>query len=850
MPSFLLKVSSKKFLSYFFVLIVMIGIFAPNTKINAYVSGEPCDAVGTGPNDPQDGKWVNLRDADGNNWVCSPTESAAELDKAVNPPNDSCGLFSLDQCLLKALTWIAFAIMGIMAVLLRLAGLLLDFVIGFTILDMQQNISGLTGINIGWKVIRDLINIAFIFLLVYEGIKMIIGFSDLVKVRKFISMVVLASLLVNFSLFFTKVMIDASNIVTIGIYNSLIEQSVTSPGATASGGGLSISFMKALGVSEFYSATSFDTLASNAGGNMNLLIMGLMGSVVFLIVSFVFFAISCMLVIRYITLIILLMLSPIAYMGMALPQIKTYADDWWKALNSQLLFAPIYMIMTLVILTLMGSPGFISKQGSWANLISPGGGGPLSTSMSAVTGNSSMSLIFNFAVIIGLTIASLVIAKKTSTQGSQFIAKATGSLTAAAGGVMLGGAAALGRRTIGAGANATANDQGLKDRAAGIGVNRFQQMAAQAKLKTARTVAAGSFDARRSGVGEMIASQTGVSLGKGTEGVPFLGNAKAGQGGRAQAIKDREKAEKTYYEGLKPSKEAEEKYRIEAQKAAHATLANPEEMERIKKEEVLEREQYYIDHPEELMQVQREVREAAVRLQEQKEVAATDETKAATAVEATKAQIASAGTKVQDAKDVLAAAKTRESQAAFLPEYEKIEAAKKVKEAEEALKIEEDKEKANRESLERQLKEEEKMLERKKKAHIKVDEEIAANEKRVEDEKMKHRSPEMIALEADAAGKGRTLHQERGAAYAASIEKSTTTRIVNSIPWLRGTGLNSAAAAAVRDSMREESDEKKLAKLAIKVAKANEEKEGGEEKTPTPPVAAATPTPPPAPTTP
>ena len=469
----------RKFLPYIFILIIIIGVLSPITNVGAQ------------------------------------TAAVTTAEVLFNP---DCGILLGDvtNCIGSLFARVAWLLMTIMSFVLWLAGAILDYVIQETVLTMKEGVDKMSGINIAWKVVRDLMNIAFIFLLVYEGIKMIIGLSDLTKIKKFVSMIVLASLLVNFSLFFTKIMIDASNIVTIGVYNSVIDNAkTTTPGQKKEFGGLSVPFMHRLGLTSFFSQDSFNTTSNKVGGGVNMLIFFGMGTIVFLIASFVFLAIACLFVVRYVTLIVLLMLSPIAYMGMALPQIKPYADDWWKALNSQLLFAPIYMIMTSVILTLMSSPGFLnSNRGattttavestrSWGEILLPAS----ATSSDA----SSMSLLLNFFIVISLTIASLVIAKKTSTQGSTFIANATGKLTATAGGAVMGGAAMASRRTIGAAASRLAENQNFQNWAGKSAIG-------ERALKMTRKTASGSLDLRASSIGQQVASQTGVDFGKAQQG--------------------------------------------------------------------------------------------------------------------------------------------------------------------------------------------------------------------------------------------------------------------------------------------------------------------------------------------
>jgi len=430
-----------------------------------------------------------------------------------------------------ALSTILYLILTIAALLLYIGGTLLDFVLKWTILDMKQNLDALTGINIAWKLIKDLMNIAFIFLLVYEGIKLIIGQGSKEKIKTFIAMIVLAALLVNFSLFFTKVLIDASNIVTIGFYNSIITsasdiQVGVGPLKTTISG-ISVPFMHNLGLADFWSSRSFEQMKLTTGGDSSLIIFPLMGIILFVIVSFVFFAISMVFIVRYLVLIILLILSPVAYMGMALNGVKDYANKWWEALNSQLLFAPIYMVMTWVTLKLMGTGGFI-VMGGWGSLV----GGDAAAG--AVGTQTPISLVFNFIIIIGLIIASLVIAKSTSEKGSGYIKDYVGKLTTTAGNVAMGGTAAIGRRTFGAAASRLAEDQRLQNWAG-------RSFIGEKVLNTTRRVGSGSLDIRRSAAGEKVSDTLGVNFGKGT-----IFNENAGKGGFTQTVADKAKSQQDY----------------------------------------------------------------------------------------------------------------------------------------------------------------------------------------------------------------------------------------------------------------------------------------------------------------
>jgi hypothetical protein len=557
----------KKFLTYSLILIVLMGIILPNSRVDAQQIGDACTTPGGLPGTTQPSR--------NGGTFCAANDQAAAAEQRENSefidlvgkvasgdiPGSSSALLDFGgdcsfvtgnwiDCIGNLLARIAWIIMTIMSWLLWLAGVLLNYVIKETVLTMKEGVDKMTGINIGWKVIRDVMNIAFIFLLVYEGIMMIIGQNGKDKVKKYIFSIVLAALLINFSLFFTKVLIDASNVVTIGLYNSMIDSSskATVPGSNGTSDvtqrpveGLSAPFMNALSLQELYGGNSFDNISKAVGGGTNMLIFFLMGAILFLIMAFVFFAIAMMFIIRYITLLILLMTSPIAYMGSAIPGMSTYSKQWWESLKGQLLFAPIYMLITMIVLKLIESENFIKTEGAdWSGLVMGTATTAVASANSAASStNSTMSLILNFAVIVGLAIASLVIAKSSATKGSGYIKDATGKLTAFAGGAVMGGTAALSRRTFGAGASRLAENQNFQNWAG-------RSFVGEKLLNTTRKVGGGSLDIRRSSVGESVAKQIGTDFGK---GLPFKEDA--GQGGFTRTVTEKAKKQEDYSRTLR-----------------------------------------------------------------------------------------------------------------------------------------------------------------------------------------------------------------------------------------------------------------------------------------------------------
>lgn len=471
---------------------------------------------------------------------------------------------------------ILYIVLTIIAFILYIAGTLLDFVLKYTIIDLKLNLESLTGINIAWKVIKDLMNIAFIFILIYKGIELIIGVGSKESIKNFISALVIAALLVNFSLFFTRVLIDASNIVTLGFYKTIVESSggsipITLPtGQTALNiTGISVPFMTNLGLTTFWGTDGFDAVRTSVGGNWNMVLTPLIGIFLFLITAMVFVAVAAIFIIRYIVLIILLILSPIAYMGSALPFLGKYSKDWWSTFSGQLLFGPLYMIMTWIVLTLMSTSGFISaNRATWGQLVN---GEQIAANLPYQ--QSPIGLVFNFAILIGLIVASLVVSKRYASQGSKQLSKFTDMASDKAGSAVFGGTAWIGRRTLGYAGSGIASSADLQSEASRSRKGVWDSVAgatARTVLYSARTARDATYDGRNASVptsmigdvirGTLGRTEKGKAMGLNdvnTGSIPIMGGVSdslgAGKGGTttyesekkesSKRVRDRETAD-------------------------------------------------------------------------------------------------------------------------------------------------------------------------------------------------------------------------------------------------------------------------------------------------------------------
>lgn len=410
----------------------------------------------------------------------------------------------------------ALLIMG--GTLLYLAGVLLNFVVLETIEKMSSFVTGLGAIDSGWQAFRDLANIFFVFILIYIAVSTILSLQSSANFKTLTRIIVVA-LLINFSLFFTKVIIDTSNIVTIQFYHAL----VPGPATTDVNSGASGVFVKHMFLGSLFDidpshgfgppTTVSDTVLKSG----SVFTIGVMGFLFMLIAAFVFFTMAILLIIRFAILIFLMITSPIAFVGSILPKGAEVSSRWWKSLIDQSIFAPAMMMMLWIVAKIMQHPNFTKMLGGAEN--------GKSSFVSAITSGASpdVGIILNFAIIITLLISSLIVAKSAGATGSNMAVNFGGRAS-------FGLAAWAGRNTVGRGSNYLAEK--LKD-------TRFATTrVGSAALRGARGVAGSSMDVRNAGLGT-LAKNVGADLG--TAG---------GKGGYTATIKEQVKSREEYAKSL------------------------------------------------------------------------------------------------------------------------------------------------------------------------------------------------------------------------------------------------------------------------------------------------------------
>jgi hypothetical protein len=315
-------------------------------------------------------------------------------------------------------------------------------------------------VEVVWKLIRDISGMFFIFILVWASIKMILGGSNSKSV---IVGVVLAGLLVNFSLFATKLIIDASNSLTLTVYSAItpeynptIEQSLgygTGEQNKQASGSISTKIMQVVKLQSLYASTRDS--AKKANFNVTSIVSTVGGIVLMLVLALAFLAGGLMFLWRFVMLLVLMAFSPLPALALAFPQLQSKSKEFMKKLLDQCLFAPIFLFFIYIALKVMTDPAFIAlanpSKNTFANVFAGGGAiGPL----------------VQYGIMVTIIYTGLLAAKSYGGKGADFGINGINWLSkmgqGAIRGAAVGTAKFAGRNTYGLAASTLANSDMLK----------------------------------------------------------------------------------------------------------------------------------------------------------------------------------------------------------------------------------------------------------------------------------------------------------------------------------------------------------------------------------------------------
>lgn len=349
-------------------------------------------------------------------------------------------------------------------------------------------------VNLGWTLIRDLLNMCFIFGLIYIGIKTILNSNDS-RTRRALGYLIAAALLINFSLYITQLLVDFTNVLATQVYAQIagssslqndVLASMTTPIAEA--------FLSAAGFSTILDPSAALKITDFDFGTA--LMYSVMIMIFFIVAGIAFFLGAIMVVTRFVALLLYMIFSPLMFIGWILPQFSNLASIWWKGFFKYSFFAPIYLFLIYISINMLqGLVGAMTKGSGYSSL----SGGVSDTTLTV----GFVQMVMFFMIMIGMLWGSLKVGNKMSISGANLAMNGFNRV----GGAMTAGLAARGLRgTVGYAANRVAESESAQRWA------RSGSVLGRQFMRTADATRNASFDARNT---KALGS---AGLGKGQKG--------------------------------------------------------------------------------------------------------------------------------------------------------------------------------------------------------------------------------------------------------------------------------------------------------------------------------------------
>ncbi len=277
----------------------------------------------------------------------------------------------------------------------------------------------------GWIIVRDLANMFFIFILIYIALTIMLK-AETTKTISMLAWTVAIALLINFSFFLTRLVIDAGNIIATQFYNAI------DTGGKLTGTGvkdLTVSIMDAIGVQQLLGPTSLKAIQGVAGTDAfgSLIVTSLIYLVVaamFWMLIFAFVHVGVKFLLRIVGLWLIIIASPLALLAKVLPKTEPFYNEWQNWLIKLSFYPAIFLfmfyIMSLFVRGLATDNKLVAAvfNGSNAAVGTEAGAAPL------------VSAIANVSIRLGLIIAVMYITLKVADwvvhEGSSRVTQITG----------------------------------------------------------------------------------------------------------------------------------------------------------------------------------------------------------------------------------------------------------------------------------------------------------------------------------------------------------------------------------------------------------------------------------------
>lgn len=560
---------NKRFLQLFLILVILFGNVSPIFAIANTGGNASTPTTSPAPSQGGLGHGGSVTVSPDTPGLTSPGPGHGQSvpDPSTNTSNTpdamglECGILGQSR-LADCIPLIGYYLLYVPAsFVLTLSGLLFDAFMAFS---LSGKVMSSSFVLTTWRIILNLTDILFIFLLLYIAVRTILGLGNW---KNEVANVIVIALLVNFSLFFTQIIVDVSNLTALAFYNRISTQEATLPftnnapllnpeligfkARSISGYFVdSVQPQKLSGITNAHNWASGYKPDKKAGeepaGVGGLFFVFLATAAIAGFLAYALFEASFLMLGRVISFWFLMIFSPLAFIGYALPAAKKITGPWIERVANQALIAPVFLMFLYVIAYMVKSEVF--------NIVAGGTNENITSLL--------LMMALKTAVLIGVLLLAIRTTKKLSDEFGNQVRSALVQTAQKKGALALGAAGFIGRNTAGRGVNAYLQK---KDSSGKTREERMQSAAASSRfarlgLNLARKTASGSYDARNIPGANKVFEKMGVK---------DTWKGAAGEGFRGAQEKNAEKQDKVLKSLLSGISDLKERADIERRFAEH-----------------------------------------------------------------------------------------------------------------------------------------------------------------------------------------------------------------------------------------------------------------------------------------
>ncbi len=275
-------------------------------------------------------------------------------------------------------------------------------------------------VDIGWKTVRDVCNIFYLFFLLIIAFGTILR-SSTFNAKNLLPKLVISLFLINFSAVIAKLVIDFGQVFMYEIMSWM--------GSFTAGAGSLTSIVDQFSdqLNNFGSKPSFEKVVQVTFALVYSLILG-----------FVYIMLAMFLLVRLVAFVLLIILSPIAFLSIVLPSMAKYTSRWWSELIKYTIFGPIFWF-------------FIYLSATMANELITNYAPDMTTAVGFGIIETIVVLIFPHMIALIMLLAVIPVTQELGMAGSNKIIGGAGGIGKVAMGTYAGVklAGGLGRRAGG-----------------------------------------------------------------------------------------------------------------------------------------------------------------------------------------------------------------------------------------------------------------------------------------------------------------------------------------------------------------------------------------------------------------